>query len=57
MGTIIVHGEKGEKMKIINIIIAIMLFVTNATLIIQDIRKWKSKKKEKEFNKWLEERR
>ena len=44
-------------MKIFDWVVAILWFITSVSLVIQDIRKWKSKKKEKEFNKWLEERR
>ena len=54
---ITVYGEKEEKMKIFDWVVAILWFITSVSLVIQDIRKWKSKKKEKEFNKWLEERR
>ena len=44
-------------MKIFNLIIAILWFITSVSLVIQDVRKWKSEKKERDFNKWLEERR
>ncbi len=44
-------------MKIINLIFAILWFIVSVNSVIQDVRKWKSEKKEKEFKKWLEERR
>jgi hypothetical protein len=50
-------GVKGKKMKIFNLIIEILWFITSVSLVIQDVRKWKSEKKERDFNKWLEDRR
>lgn len=44
-------------MKIFNLIVAILWFIMSISLVIQDVRKWTSKKKEREFNKWLEKRR
>lgn len=44
-------------MRIFNLVIEIIWFITSVSLVIQDVRKWKSEKKEREFNKWLEDRR
>lgn len=44
-------------MKIFNLVVEILWFITSVSFLIQDIRRWKNDKKEREFNKWLEERR
>lgn len=44
-------------MKIFNLVVEILWFITSVSFLIQDVRRWKSNKKEREFNKWLEERR
>lgn len=44
-------------MKIFDLIVEILCFITSVSFLVQDVRKWKNDKKEKEFNKWLEERR
>lgn len=43
-------------MYILHLIYAILWFIVNVTLVIQDVRKWRSEKKERDFNRWLEER-
>ena len=49
--------QKGKKMKIFNLVVEILWLITSVSFLIQDVRRWKNDKKEREFNKWLEERR
>lgn len=49
--------KKGKKMKIFNLVVEILWLITSVSFLIQDVRRWKNDKKEREFNKWLEERR
>lgn len=44
-------------MKIFNLVVEILWLITSVSFLIQDVRRWKNDKKEREFNKWLEERR
>lgn len=44
-------------MKIFNLVAEILWLITSVSFLIQDVRRWKNDKKEREFNKWLEERR
>lgn len=44
-------------MKIFNLVVEILWFIMSVSFLIQDVRRWKNDKKEREFNKWLEERR
>lgn len=55
--SMIMRMEKGKKMKVFNLVVEILWLITSVSFLIQDVRRWKNDKKEREFNKWLEERR